>query len=254
MIDTYSIFRLKTIDWAALAIGTLCLVIGYGWLYPRFLQYRDLQTLRDHLQPEWQQAQTVMRQKPTPIVSEPDFNQSLSRVAIDHHILITTMTPIGQNQWQVEGTASYVQFDRFLRALCQQPLTWALTTMQLRVEADQDLQWRLTWQHTPPPLSQANCQLTTTPLSQAFQPHTALSDAILQTIPLARLEWLGVMQQANHRAALIRFADFPPRLIELGDTVGQEQWRLIAVDDHQAEWLDKHQQRHTLVLDTSLHG
>lgn len=240
-------------QWAALAIGALCLVIGYGWIYPRFLQYRDLQTLRYHLQSEWQQAQTIIQQKPTPITDEPDFNQSLSRVAIDHHILINTMTPIDPNQWQVAGTASYAQFDRFLQTLCQQPLAWALTTMQLRVEADHGLQWRLTWQHTPPALSQANCQPVATPLSQAFQPHTALSDAILQTIPLARLEWLGVMQQANHSAALIRFADFPPRLIELGDTVGQEQWLLVALNTHQAEWLDQHRQRHTMVLDTALH-
>lgn len=235
----------------SLCIGSV--VASLVLSYPGFMHYRTLQIRHDEILKQWQRARALIRQAPPKMVGQSDFNQSLSRIAFANDVLISSVSPIDPNQWQIEGSASYAHFDHFLQTLCQEPLAWALTTLQLQVKADQSVQWRLTWQRTPPPLSQANCQaLPKASLTQALQEHTRLSDQLLQTIPLSRLVWLGVMQQANHTAALIRFADFPPRLIEPGDVVGPQHWRLIALNAHRAEWLDG--KSHSLVLDPTAHG
>lgn len=231
------------------------LVLGYSLIYPSFSEYRALQRRHDDIQRQWQRASTWIRQTPPTAVKPSDFNQSLTRIALANDVLISNIIPIDAHQWQIEGSASYAHFDQFLHTLCQEPLAWALITLQLQMKADQPLQWRLTWQRTPPALGQTHCLSgPNTSLSRALPKPRVLTDSMLQTIPLSRLVWLGVIQQAHHTAALIRFADFPPRLIEPGDLVGPLHWRLVALNAHQSEWLDPEQHRHILELDLASHG
>ena len=244
-------------QWILFGCGYLiaCVAIIYYLLYGRFMQYRHLAIHHNQVQHQWQQAHVLIQQKSAPLLASNDFNQSLTYLASASQMVIDTIQPLGENQWQTEGTANYQHFDHFLQTLGQQPFMWALSTMQLHRQTGDRLQWQLTWQYTPPPLPQHSCQsLPRTSVAHVFQAHTDLSDAMLKTIPISHLQWLGVMQQANHSAALIRFADFPPRLIEVGDVVGVEQWRLIALDPHHAEWLDGKHQHHSLVLDNLSHG
>lgn len=250
--------KLSTVQqWMIFGCGYLIasIAIIYYLLYGRFMQYRHLAIHHNQVQYQWQQAHARVQQKPPPLLASNDFNQSLTYLASANQIVIDAIQPLGEKQWQTAGTASYQHFDHFLQALGQQPFMWALSTMQLHQQADDRLQWQLTWQYTPPPLPQQSCpSLPLTSVAHVFQAHTNLSDAMLKTIPISDLQWLGVMQQANHSAALIRFADFPPRLIEVGDVVGVEQWRLITLNNHQAEWLDVKQQHHMVMLDHVSHG
>ena len=244
-------------QWSLLVCGyvIVSVAISYYLVYGRFMQYRHLSLRHNQVQQQWQQARTLIQQKPAPLLTSKDFNQSLIDLAKANQMVIDSMQPLQKNQWQTEGTASYQQFDHFLQALCQSSFMWVPTTMQLHRQTDDRLQWQLTWQYTPPPLPQQSCpSVPLTSVARVFQAHTDLSDAMLKTMPLSHLHWLGVMQQANRSVALIRFADFSPRLIKVGDVVGVEQWQLIALDSHQAEWLDGKHQHHILVLDNLSHG
>jgi hypothetical protein len=256
------------------AIVCLCLALAYGcWTYVikppwqqnekmhqtiKLLQYRLQQAKillaqKNTLQQQWQTQQETQDTIPlTSIVSD---------LALQQRLFITELKQINDDQWQLNGTATFTQFAEFLQQLLRTPIEWSLSVIHLQpvnsptAKQDQQqiepvhdtlLQWQLTWQKTMP--IQTLTQCTTTLDTANHDPFLSVSFEASQ-YPLAQIQWLGVMTTATDSAALIRLPNLQLQYIIPGDKLGREQWRLTTLNRGYADFIDSDNKPHHLVLD-----
>lgn len=185
-----------------------------------------------------------------------DINQQIAMAALNQQIFISILTQSDATHLQATLLGSFTHLNAFLQQLTNQASLWSIQRLQFTKSAvpGSPLSLQITWQKSLPEWLLTTCRLTLPSERDPFQP---LKDgqSVLNRYPLAQIEWLGLFQDQSHRAALIRLPDQHIYLVNIGDNLGFERWRLTHLTSTQADFLDaKLQPQHLLWQPEVAHG
>lgn len=217
------------------------------------MQQQNLQQSRHQiaqipvLQRDWQNSHRLN--------TETDFGQRIAMSALAHGVWLTTSKQVDNNQWQVNALGSLQQLELFLQELLATPSTWAIQDMRWEHNplGDAPIQLQLRWQSSAAVPILSLCTTTSQPRAgiDPFQVPTALNHTVTQ-YSLAEIQWLGVIQDQWHVAALLRLPDQQLVLTSRGDVVGREHWQLTELTRDYVVFNDSQNNQHRLALPVEL--
>ena len=239
----------------ALGLSALLLMIFYGAWHYAF--HTPWQVYRANVQHINQLTQRLQREKSWlahwPKRVQPlklgDLDEQITGNALQQAVFISALNQKDALHRQVTLLGTFLPLNRFLHQLTQQFSAWSITQVHLTqsTNTDSPLALNIEWQKGLISIPMT-CFMPSISAKDPFQ--RALNDEDrLTRYSIAQIEWLGLLMDVHHQAALIRLPNRYIQLIKPGDTLGTEQWRLMQLTTRSAEFIDKQQQRHQLTLD-----
>ncbi len=238
----------------------LMMSLWFGLLKPTWLHTKQSYQQAHRLQLQAHQIDAAILQLPhlrqfmhqagllAPMKALPD---RITATALTHAVFIRALLQVDSHHWQAQCLGTYRQLAAFTHDLSQQPSDWAIQSQQWQQAAkDEPLSLNLVWTNTSILIPKAHyCWVSKTPPLER-DPFTANTDTItpLTRYPLAQLQWLGLLRDSSHSAAIIRLPNQDIRLVVLGDILGTEYWRLRQLHPHYAEFTDPHQHLQRLMI------
>ncbi len=178
------------------------------------------------------------------------FADRISTTALAQPVFIRELLQVDTHHWQVHCLGTYQQLQAFTKYLSQQASDWRIDTLQWQQSAnDEPITLKILMTNASTTQHGQCCHVSKTPYL-ARNPFSVSVDARapLTRYPLAQIEWLGLLRDAVHSGALIRLPNQDIRLVQVGDTLGTEQWHLSQLHEQYAEFIDSNHHPHQLRL------